>query len=158
MEWLENKELRQEILKDYRPKTHKPQWSVTWKDLADRVFSEYVRLLDADEHWMCKCVTCGKVMPRTEIQAGHYRTRGFMKYRFEKRQVYPQCYTCNIILNGCYRNYKIFMDKTVWPEQEDIFWNDKELVEYRQPRYEEHILERYSFINNKKILLWGDTK
>ena len=31
--------------------------------------------------------------------------------------------------------------------------NDKELVSLSQSRYEEHILERYRFINDKKILL-----
>lgn len=147
-----------DIIKEYRPKVHKPQWSVTRKDLADRVFSEYVRLYYADKKWYCKCVTCWQELRWEEIQAWHYRTRGYLKYRFEINQVYPQCYTCNVIKNGYYRNYKMFMDKTVWPEQEDIYWNDNELVEYNQIWYEEHIIERYSFIKDKKILIWDDKR
>jgi len=38
-----------EVVKEYWHKTHKPQGSVTWKDIADRVFSEYCRLYYADD-------------------------------------------------------------------------------------------------------------
>lgn len=39
-----------EILKEYYPKTGKNKEKVTWKDIADRVFSEYIRLLYADDN------------------------------------------------------------------------------------------------------------
>ena len=38
-------------------------------------------------------------------------------------------------------------------EIEEMLWNDKELVDYNQARYEEHILERYEFIQQKKAKL-----
>ena len=49
LEQVEDIQLRERILKYYRPKTHKPKKSVTWKDIAHRVFSEYVRLYYADD-------------------------------------------------------------------------------------------------------------
>ena len=58
LEWEDHKELWQHILKEYWTRCCKPQWSITWKDLADRVFSEYVRLHYADKDGMCVCVTC----------------------------------------------------------------------------------------------------
>lgn len=36
------------IINDYWTKCHKPKGSITRKDLADRVFSEYIRLSNAD--------------------------------------------------------------------------------------------------------------
>ena len=38
-----------EVVKEYWTKTHKPQGNVCWRDIADRVFSEYVRLINADD-------------------------------------------------------------------------------------------------------------
>lgn len=154
----DNKEIFEEILTFYWKKTHKPKWSVTRKDLADRVFSEYDRLYYSDNNWICKCITCWQSYPWREIQAGHYRTRWCLKYRFDIRQVYPQCYTCNVLKNGNYRNYKIAMDKIVWPKMEEVFWNDNELVEYKQWWYQEHIIERFNFIKNKLKTIWGERK
>lgn len=38
-------------------------------------------------------------------------------------------------------------------EIEEKLWNDKELVDYNQERYEEHILDWYEFIKHKKLQL-----
>ena len=38
-----------DIVKEYWTKTHKPQGNVTRKDLADRVFSEYIRLKESKD-------------------------------------------------------------------------------------------------------------
>ena len=37
------------ILKEYTPKIAKKQNKISWKDLADRVYSEYIRLSECDE-------------------------------------------------------------------------------------------------------------
>ena len=150
LEQVEDKELWQEILKDYRPKTHKPQWSVTWKDLADRVFSEYVRLLDADERWMCKCVTCGRTMPWTEIQNWHFVTRWALKYRFEKCNCNCQCYTCNCILNWNYQKYTLYMIDKYGREFVEAMLSDKTIIEIKQYEYEEMIKNWYSEIQQLK--------
>lgn len=149
-EYQDKLPLWQEILKYYWPKTGKPIGKINWKDLADRVFSEYVRLYYCDSCWVCVCITCWNKYKRNEIQAGHYRSRDCLKYRFDIAQVYPQCMRCNCILSGNYRNYKIFMDKTVWPEQEDIYWTDSELVELSQDRYEHNIMDWYLFNSSRK--------
>lgn len=142
----ENPELRLEILSIGR---YKKKDKVNWRDVADSVFSVYVRLKNSYKDnglRYCKCVTCWNKYLRKQIQAWHYRTRSCMKYRFDEFQVYPQCYTCNVIKNGNYRDYKVFMDKTVWPEMEEIYRTDKSLVKYNQIRYEEHILNRFNYI------------
>lgn len=69
-----------------------------WKDLADRVFSQYIRLRYSDREGNCSCVTCGKKMYWKDAQNGHYRSRSCLKYRFNERNCHPQCYNCNINL------------------------------------------------------------
>lgn len=81
-----------------------------------------------------------------------------MKYRFDSNQVYPQCYTCNITKNWNYRNYKIFMDQKVWPKQEDIYWNDNEIVKINQWDYEDMITKRHIYNQCKKKKIWDELK
>lgn len=38
-------------------------------------------------------------------------------------------------------------------EVEEEIWTDKELVDYNQQRYEEHIRDWYEFIQHKKLQL-----
>ena len=69
LEQVEDIQLRERILKYYHPKTHKAQKSVTWHLLADRVFSEYVRLYNCDDKGFCNCITCGQKLYWKYIQA-----------------------------------------------------------------------------------------
>ena len=46
-----------EIIKYYRPKTWKTMSHMNRTDLADRVHSEFTRLSECDDYWMCTCVT-----------------------------------------------------------------------------------------------------
>lgn len=140
----ENKEdlsERKEIFKIYKWKN--------WKELADRVFSQYIRLMNADIRWNCICITCGKLLNRRDIQNWHYVSRWNMKYRYSVLNCHPQCYGCNVILSWNYRNYKKYMDKLVGPKQEEIMWNDKEVVKYNQSWYEQNILYRFREIKQK---------
>lgn len=138
------------ILKNY----HTPKkW---WKDLADRMFSIYIRLKNMDKHWRCRCVTCGKVEHWKYMQNGHYRSRLCNKYRFDERNCHPQCKGCNMVNGWNYRNYHIYMVKRYGEEIEDMLWNDKEKVEHKQGWYEENIMEWWKFI--KWVLYWSKIK
>ena len=150
-------EKRVEIFREYIPKaagnTWKKVWKVSRKDLADRVFSEYVRLFYADDYWYVRCFTSWVRLFRDKAQCWHYRSRDYLKYRFDIRNCHPQTQTDNVILSWNYRNYHKNMVAEYGEEIEEMLWNDKELVDYNQARYEEHILERYEFIQQKKAKL-----
>lgn len=145
-----------DIIKEYRPKVHKPQWSVTRKDLADRVFSEYIRLKNIGTNWMCKCVTCWVEMPYTEIQNWHFVSRGNMKYRFSEENCHPQCYKCNCILSWSYQHYTMYMiDKYGMYKVQEML-NDKTTKEYKQYEYEEMIIKWYWEISDmKRKIKWN---
>lgn len=120
------------------------------KDLADRVFSQYIRLMNSDSKGNCYCVTCGKKMYRKDAQNGHYRSRSCLKYRFNIHNCHPQCYNCNINLSGNYRNYHVYMVKTYWTEFEDNLRNDKTTFKITQQEYENNIMYRYEGIMKMK--------
>ena len=149
-------ETYQEILEDwntifqyYYPKSGKKKEKVNRLDLADAVFSELVRVREADLKWMCTCVTCGVVLPWTKLQAWHYRTRAHYPTRFDVRNVHCQCWKCNCALSWNYRNYHIWMTKN-YPDVEDFLWCDNSIADYNQWWYEEHILDWYYTILNIK--------
>ena len=155
---IENVELWQEIIWYYRTRTHKPKWSITWKDIAHRVFSEYVRLYYADDYWYCTCITCGVKLFWTDIQAWHFIKRLILKYTYDITNVYPQCAWCNVMLNGNYIKYTLEMIKRLGKTEVEKRINDKETTELKQYQYEEMILNWYEFICEKKKKIWQNQK
>lgn len=62
-------------------------------DKLDEVFGNYIRYRDKG-----RCITCGKVFDpsqRDEFHAGHLISRGKHSTRWDERNVYGQCRTCN---------------------------------------------------------------
>jgi hypothetical protein len=76
-----------------------------------------------------------------------------MKYRYSEENCHPQCYKCNVILNGNYRNYHKYMINKYWEQKEEEIWTNKSTVKYNQERYEKAILYWFDCIKNelKKI-------
>lgn len=158
LETYENQlDTRYAIFWEYIPKaaanTRKKVWKVSRKDLADRVFSEYVRLFYADDYGYVRCFTSWVRLFRTDAQCWHYRSRDYLKYRFDIRNCHPQSQKDNVLLSWNYRDYHKNMIAEYGEEVEEKLWNDKELVDYNQARYEANILNRYKFIQQKKANL-----
>ena len=143
-------EQRQEILRYYWPKTWKPIGKITRKALADRVFSEYVRLYYADSNWYVKCITSGVKMFWTKAQCWHFISRWVMKYRFDILNCYPQSYAENVMLSWNYKVYTLRMIDMLWKEKVEEMINDEETYSYTQQWYEDNIQEWYKFIKEKK--------
>ena len=60
----------------------KPTRSKLVKKL-DVVFSQYIRLSNADNNGYCNCVTCNKTFFWKEIQAGHFMSRKHYSIRWD---------------------------------------------------------------------------
>lgn len=68
---------------------------------ADAIFSKYIRLKYADtESGMVKCYTCEHVKMWTQMQCGHYVTRGCLYLRWDERNCRPQDDRCNVHKRG----------------------------------------------------------
>jgi len=61
----------------------------------DRWFSKFIRLRDSDSNGYCRCVTCTKILPWKEMDAGHFVSREKIVTRWDEFNVHAQCPWCN---------------------------------------------------------------
>lgn len=78
------------------------------KDAWD-IFSKWVRFSAEKEYGVCQCVTCGKIKPWKEMQAGHFVPGKHGSVMFDELNVHPQCYTCNVVLGSNGPKYYKYM-------------------------------------------------
>lgn len=148
-----DKEKWSAILSKYYPKTGKSKKKVNWKDIADRIFSEFIRIMESDDEGYITCTCCGSKAFWKEAQAMHYRSRDCLKYRFDEMNVHAWCMRCNVILSWNYRNYTLVMINLYGKEMEELIRNDKWLVKLDQEWYMIHIEEwrdKLEFIRKQK--------
>lgn len=70
------------------------------KKKADRLFSEFVRLEEANENGWVKCCTCDKTIHWKKADAGHFITRAWNGTRYYQKNVASQCRYCNRYREG----------------------------------------------------------
>lgn len=75
----------------------------------DSVYSQYIRLKNADSEGYCICVTSGKRIHWKEIQNGHFYSRKYYATRWDDDNCHPQSVGDNIFLRGNYINYTRYM-------------------------------------------------
>jgi hypothetical protein len=76
----------------------------------DALVSRSVRLSAMDKNGMVECYTCGHRVHYKKIHCGHYIMRFFRVTRWDRKNLRPQCYLCNIYRKG---NAVIFRRKLV---------------------------------------------
>jgi hypothetical protein len=74
------------------------------------IFSQYIRLRDAlkatgDPNY-CVCITCTKLIPVKEAQAGHFIDCRHSATLFDETNVHAQCARCNVYLDGNILEYR----------------------------------------------------
>ena len=102
------------------------------KKTAWKWFSKYIRLRDclnttrSPEYG--KCVTCGKIKPFKEIQAGHGIGGRGNAILFDETIVHAQCVHCNYHKKG---NYELYVPFLVEKHGQD--WYDKKVAFSKMP-------------------------
>ena len=82
------------------PKTKKkPSRSKLVKKL-DNIFSQYIRLREADSSGFVECFTCGKKDHWKKLQNGHFQSRRHYATRWDERNCQVQCVDCNMFKAG----------------------------------------------------------
>ncbi len=118
------------------PKTaKKPTRSKLVKKL-DTVFSQYIRLSNADNNGYCTCVTCNKTFHWKAIQAGHFMSRKHYSIRWDERNVKPQCVSCNVYRYGLAYEFSLFLGSELANE---LYLQSKELVKFTNYELEDMI-------------------
>ncbi len=65
------------------------------KAKLDKIFSEYIRLRDADNNGMVRCISCMKIDHWKNVDCGHFVNRGHMSTRYNEKNCNAQCRKCN---------------------------------------------------------------
>ena len=113
----------------------KPTRSKLVKKL-DTVFSQWVRLSNADNNKNCICVTCNKVFFWKEIQAGHFMSRKHYSIRWSEDNVKPQCVGCNVFKYGEQYKFSLFLGKDA---ADVLYLKSKEIVKFTNYELEDKI-------------------
>lgn len=115
-----------------------------WKTKIDKVYHEYIRRRDCDDHTgYTNCITCDKVIHFDETDGGHFIGRQYMATRYDERNTYAQCRKCNRFEYG--RQYEF--SKAIGQELSD------ELLEKSRQVYKLHDHEWQEIFESYKAKL-----
>lgn len=93
---------------------------MNYKDKLDRIFSEYIRLRDADNNGYIRCISCGKVVFWKDADNGHFINRKHMSLRFSETNCNAQCRACNRFDEGNMTGYNLGMIKKIGQQAVDL--------------------------------------
>lgn len=93
---------------------------MNYKDKLDRIFSEYIRLRDADNNGYIRCISCGKVVFWKDADNGHFINRKHMSLRFSETNCNAQCRACNRFDEGNMTGYNLGMIKKYGQQVVDL--------------------------------------
>mgnify|MGYP003111506746 FL=1 len=102
----------------------------------DAVFSQYIRLSNADKNGYCTCVTCGKKYFWKQIQAGHFMSRKHYSTRWLEDNVKPQCYGCNVMQQGQQYKFSKYLGNNL---AEELYNKSKEVVKFTTDELQDKI-------------------
>lgn len=89
--------------------------TVNWLTLADKWFSLYIRIREADDNLIVQCFTCGIPLnwrgkgaaDKSAAQCGHFVKRNVHALRYSEENCHVQCSHCNKDLQGNDRKYTL---------------------------------------------------
>lgn len=82
---------------------------------ADKWFSMFIRLRDADENGIIRCISCGKPVHWIKADAGHFVKRQHKALRFSEINVNGQDRECNWLKQGNDIEYAKGLDRKYGP-------------------------------------------
>jgi len=116
----------------------------------DTVFSEYIRLKNANKQGFCTCVTCGKTgyWEKDGIHAGHFMSRKHFSLRWDERNVFPQCHYCNTYKYGEQYKYSLFLGSDI---SETLLQESHTIKKYTDIEIKELILQYKKIVSSLEI-------
>jgi hypothetical protein len=118
-----------------------------WKE-----FTLYVKLRESGDGETCLCITCGKrlTIGKSDCQGGHFFSKkGYSGLYFHEDNVWPQCYRCNINLEGNTQEYDIRLRKKIGNERVDHLYNIRKSI-FKITRYEyTELIKKYKAKNKE---------
>ena len=123
---------------------------------ADKYFSLYIRIRDADSRGILICISCGQPIHWKKADAGHFIKRQHKSLRFNEKNTSGQCRSCNWLLQGNDINYAIGLEKKYGPgiieELELAKRNTIHLGQFELKLIAEHYRQRFNELKKEKGL------
>lgn len=116
---------------------------LTGMERLDKIFSEYVRLRDADYNGYIRCYCCGYPIHWTNAQAMHFMNRRHLGTRFNEENVKAGCIPCNMYQNGNLKAYEEHLIKEYGENIIDKLTVLKNAVTKFSPYEIEKMIEHY---------------
>jgi len=114
-------------------------------------FSLYVKLKHSENGW-ASCFTCGGSIQGSDCHAGHYLSKGsFPVHYFNEDNVRPQCWDCNINLQGNVEVFRERLIEEVGKEKVDDLYDKRHFNSKRNKGWYQKRIEYYKNLN-KEIL------
>lgn len=110
-----------------------------WKTKIDKVFHEYIRRRDVNDHGYGKCISCDKSIHFSESDAGHFISRGAMATRWNELNVNLQCRKCNRFEYGRQFEYSLKIGTEL---AEQLLQDSRQLYKLSDPEYME-VFEKF---------------
>jgi len=132
---------------------------MTPKQKADKWFSIFIRLRDADENGLCRCITCPRIAEPKKMDCGHFIKRQYLTTRYNERNCHAQCKHCNAFEQGKNEVYAREISKRYGEQTLNLLYVEKTKMK-RMTRWDyEQIAEVYKTLaaqlsKEKKIPLW----
>ena len=127
----------------------KPTRSKIVKKL-DAEFSRYIRLKYADHNGYVKCYTCERIkFYKDSMHCGHMMSRRYYSTRWLDSNCRPQCYGCNIGMEGRQLEFALNLNKEYgYDIAEELLQISREMVKISTPELLEKI-EFYKVLNSQ---------
>jgi len=77
----------------------------------DNVFSQYIRLRNANSLGIAECYTCGKQDNWKKLQCGHFQSRKHYGTRWDETNCQVQCSGCNVFKYGEQYKFGVRLDQ-----------------------------------------------
>jgi len=77
----------------------------------DNIFSQYIRLRNANAQGIAECYTCGVKKNWKQLQCGHFQSRKHYGTRFDETNCQVQCVSCNVYKYGEQYKFGVRLDK-----------------------------------------------
>ena len=109
----------------------------------DAIFSQYIRLKDADEFGETTCFTCGKKDHWKKLQNGHYSTRWL------ELNCQVQCAGCNVFRYGEQFLFSKYLDEKYGAgTAEELYYKAKQTIKLADFEIEEMILKYKDLVDS----------
>ena len=117
----------------------------------DNIFSQYIRLRNANAQGIAECYTCGKKDHWKKLQCGHFMSRKSYSTRWDEMNCNVQCVKCNMFEQGMSYVFGLNLNKDFGDgTAEGLLQKSKQIVKLEN--YElEALITKYTALVKKKM-------